>query len=477
MWVFRTRCVRGLLLVLASWLATGAAAEDVLVVQTSAQRIDLIPHLECTREVQSNIQPEHYLTRPMTPVEGPSVSMGNVTGTYWFRVRLHNPTDTPSTRYVHFTNPRLSEAVCFVHNANGLKQAGLSGAAFPFDRRTTAFRDPVFEVVLPPGETSTVLVRVLHHGSLRFNAFLHTESSFRDAINRSSLTMGGFFGVLLLALAQSLLLGAFLRSPGFLANALFVAVLALWSAVDLGVAYQYLWPYAPWWNERAPTVLMSFTVATAFYLTCVALFTEKYTPRIHRLLRFLMVAVPVVGLFNLTDLLAVHEVVQGLSLMGLIAAVYAPLSRNVHHSIGANYFVVAWLAAGMGAALFALVNAGILPEIFFLEHALRIGFVVMLSFFTLALISRDNALQGRYQRSLERQVGERTAELQDALRALRPMCSSCKKIRDDAGYWNTLEKYITEHSDAQLSHSLCPECIQKLYPEFADEISSSQNSD
>jgi hypothetical protein len=42
----------------------------------------------------------------------------------------------------------------------------------------------------------------------------------------------------------------------------------------------------------------------------------------------------------------------------------------------------------------------------------------------------------------------------------------CKEIRDDKGYWNQLEKFITENSEAQFSHGICPECARKFYPEF-----------
>jgi hypothetical protein len=63
-------------------------------------------------------------------------------------------------------------------------------------------------------------------------------------------------------------------------------------------------------------------------------------------------------------------------------------------------------------------------------------------------------------------------KLQDALnkiktlRGIIPICASCKKIRDDKGYWNQLESYIKEHSEANFSHGICPECIEKLYPEL-----------
>ena len=55
------------------------------------------------------------------------------------------------------------------------------------------------------------------------------------------------------------------------------------------------------------------------------------------------------------------------------------------------------------------------------------------------------------------------------LRGIIPICSSCKKIRDDSGYWHQVEEYISEHSDAMFSHGICPECSKKLYPDFAKD--------
>jgi len=51
------------------------------------------------------------------------------------------------------------------------------------------------------------------------------------------------------------------------------------------------------------------------------------------------------------------------------------------------------------------------------------------------------------------------------LTGLLPICSNCKKIRDDTGYWKDVETYISQHSTAEFSHGICPDCMQKLYPE------------
>ena len=53
------------------------------------------------------------------------------------------------------------------------------------------------------------------------------------------------------------------------------------------------------------------------------------------------------------------------------------------------------------------------------------------------------------------------------LKGFIPICANCKKIRDDAGYWQHVETYIRDRSDIEFSHAICPDCSKKLYPEFS----------
>jgi PAS domain S-box-containing protein len=79
---------------------------------------------------------------------------------------------------------------------------------------------------------------------------------------------------------------------------------------------------------------------------------------------------------------------------------------------------------------------------------------------------------GRRQAQEERE--RLILELQDALskvktlKGLLPICASCKKIRDDQGYWTSVEVYILQHSTAEFTHGICPECARKLYPDFCE---------
>ena len=76
---------------------------------------------------------------------------------------------------------------------------------------------------------------------------------------------------------------------------------------------------------------------------------------------------------------------------------------------------------------------------------------------------------------LQRQLERKNAALQKALdeiktlRGILPICAACKKIRNDDGYWQQIESYISEHSDAAFSHGICEECARELYPELYDK--------
>ena len=83
-------------------------------------------------------------------------------------------------------------------------------------------------------------------------------------------------------------------------------------------------------------------------------------------------------------------------------------------------------------------------------------------------VIRDITERTRIEAEKERLIHDLQQALSEVktLSGLLPICSSCKKIRDDSGYWQQIEGYIHEHSDAQFTHGLCPECARRLYPDI-----------
>ncbi len=88
------------------------------------------------------------------------------------------------------------------------------------------------------------------------------------------------------------------------------------------------------------------------------------------------------------------------------------------------------------------------------------------------LLARVNAMVRIM--AAERERDDLILELQNTLAQVKklsgllPICSFCKKIRDDRGYWNRVDEYIRDHSDARLSHSICPDCAEEHYPDLCE---------
>ena len=133
------------------------------------------------------------------------------------------------------------------------------------------------------------------------------------------------------------------------------------------------------------------------------------------------------------------------SMVILLIGVYLAVGRPVH-----THFV--------NAVTFAIV-AFILSRALFIYHRK--------DFFNRQFIDRQSLEIKRQNEKNEELIAELRHALEQVktLRGFIPICAVCKKIRDDKGYWNRLEEYITAHSEAQFSHGICPECMQKMYPE------------
>ena len=82
---------------------------------------------------------------------------------------------------------------------------------------------------------------------------------------------------------------------------------------------------------------------------------------------------------------------------------------------------------------------------------------------------------GSQMLALQKALAERVEELEDALsqvnhlQGMLPICSYCKKVRDDQNYWQQVENYISDHADVQFSHGICPGCYERVIREFEEK--------
>lgn len=161
--------------------------------------------------------------------------------------------------------------------------------------------------------------------------------------------------------------------------------------------------------------------------------------------------------------------------------------------IGLTKRSVAWLAIAAAITLMAFRrleslasllsgNPASKPDLLFEVNGLAISMLMLAGVYLIRPIflalSRSEVRQRETASKLAVLAEEQKrliADLQHALGSIRtlkgmlPICSSCKKIRDDEGYWNQIEAYVSEHSEAEFTHGICPDCLRKLYPDVEQE--------
>lgn len=103
-----------------------------------------------------------------------------------------------------------------------------------------------------------------------------------------------------------------------------------------------------------------------------------------------------------------------------------------------------------------------------------IPLILLLSFgfFYNRRLRREMNEKEKAQRDREKVIRDLQTALANIkeLKGLLPICASCKKIRDDRGYWQQVEVYLLEHSGAEFSHSICPDCMREIYPDIAEKV-------
>lgn len=154
-----------------------------------------------------------------------------------------------------------------------------------------------------------------------------------------------------------------------------------------------------------------------------------------------------------------------------------PRSRLWGQFAGSSTRAVLMRAFVPVTVMMVVINGWIGTTIFahVVNPALTVSLLSLLSIFIVFLVSSKiaKAVGERIDRA-EEELSSANRELRAALSTIKtlqgilPICASCKKIRDEKGRWSPIERYVSEHSDAEFSHGLCPDCLVKLYPSYFD---------
>ncbi|RIA34788.1 diguanylate cyclase (GGDEF)-like protein [Ectopseudomonas oleovorans] len=349
------------------------------------------------------------------------LSFGYVQGAIWLRLPLQSDASETRIWRLELNYASLDEVRLYDIGADGVRESR-SGDTVPYAERSIGHRNPVFEIVLQPGEQRTLYLRVDSRGSMTLSGELMSLRDFEQHSQRGYLVHAIYFGVLIALGLYNLLLFLALRERPFLNYVLFMFAFAL-SVLSLnGLGAQYLWSQAaPWSNRMLPVSLTSAALLSVVFARSF-LDTRQWLPRWDKGLLALCIAIGAAVLA--TILLPVQRALQLMSLTGLIATLTLLLTSFVcvgYRVPGARLFALAWLMLLTGAVLLALRNFALIPSNFLTLYAMQIGSGLEMILLSFALAARFNELKRQREAALQlneqilaKRVTERTQALEQA---------------------------------------------------------------
>jgi hypothetical protein len=139
-----------------------------------------------------------------------------------------------------------------------------------------------------------------------------------------------------------------------------------------------------------------------------------------------------------------------------------------------SYLLATIIIAIFFAEAVIMVMLNLLPPLEVEQDVLldAISLIIILSpilyYFAFKPLQKEILVREKAEKELKKIVEELNKALEEVktLQGIIPICSSCKNIRNDQGFWEKVESYIGGHTDAKFSHGVCPDCAKKLYPEL-----------
>jgi len=357
---------------------------------------------------------------------GHSVSLGYTRSVLWFRVRidaLSKDSVAPVDAVVEIAYPLLRELQVHRPGADVL----VLGAGLPFAQRPIAHRNFLIPVVVRPGQTLELLVRVHTDTALQFPVHLRERAEREQAEQGILLMHGAYLGVVLAMLAYNLFMAVVLRDRIY---ALYVGWMVLLSGFVggmSGLTFQWLWPDSPGWNSISLPLLLSLSLAFAsqFYAEFLRLReTWRRGWWINRGLLAMSVVVAL-GAVTLPYGISVRAVIA-CAIVTVPTAIWMAGVLAVRGEPAARLFLANFSILLVGGVVLALSKLGVLPHAPLTELAPQIGSGIELLLFSFALALRVQterrlreqaqreviAQQARLTGQLEQRVAERTAELE-----------------------------------------------------------------
>ncbi len=328
--------------------------------------------------------------------ERTTLNFGFTSSVYWLSLPLQNQTADPEW-YVQVAYPLHDSIRLYLYDpaADGppVLLAEL-GDRQPFETRPVSYRNFVFPVELPPGETRNLLFRFETGSAIDVPFIVQTPAVFERQALTEQILMGMYFGAMFIMLVYNLFLLAGLRTMAYLYYSLFILFYVIFQASINGYSVQYLWATGTWWADAS----LPFFIAGGTFWCLV--FNRKFlntpvtAPHFDKALVGLMAVCAVIAVLAFTAPYAVSiRVGTVVNLAAFLVILLNSGSALIRGNRAARIYFPAWVTFLGGTMVFALKSLGVLPTTAFTTWAGSAGSVIVVVLLSLALADQFNLMR------------------------------------------------------------------------------------
>lgn len=354
-------------------------------------------------EAVTDLDPQRW-----TPNQSESLSLGYGKSAYWFRVAVKNPTDEAIMPLMEIAYPVLDRIEVFINPESSSAEPLVLGDKLPFHARPIQHRNFVVPLTLAAGEQTWVYLRVETTSSMQVPLILWEQNNFLAAEQARSIFQGFYYGIILVMVLYNLFVFMAVKERSFLHYVGYITAMPLFLASLHGVAFQYLWPQATWWNDQAITVFLNLALVFGgtFSIRFINVSPTNH-PFLNRWAVGVVVAAAVLAFAGL--MVPYKYLILPTILLAFIACstmLVLSIVRWVQQDPAARYYTFAWVFMLFGGMVLALSKFTVLPRNLLTENATQVGSALGVILLSIALADRLEREKKRVFETQQRLIRE-----------------------------------------------------------------------
>ncbi|MBW0149212.1 sensor domain-containing diguanylate cyclase [Marinobacter sp. CAU 1620] len=337
-----------------------------------------------------------------------SISFGYGKDVYWFRVTLDNAAPQAIQTFVEIGYPVLDRIEVYINPMSSGTEPLILGDKQHFSERPIDHRNFVVPLNLAAGERARVFLRVETTSSMQVPLIWWDRDSFFSAEQSRTMFEGIYYGIVLVMVLYNLFVFMAVGERSFLHYVGYITAMPLFIASLHGVAFQYLWPGATWWNDQSIIVFLNLAVlfGGTFSIRFINVTRENH-PRFNR---WTVAVIIVAGALAAAGLLIPYKFLILptilVAFVGCSTMLILSIIRWYRRDPAARYYTLAWVFMLFGGIVLALSKFTVLPRNLLTENATQVGSALGVILLSIALADRLDREKRRAFQAQQRLLSE-----------------------------------------------------------------------